>query len=153
MAEVDALLERPLHLDIIECGPGKGTLAHDLLDELSATSADLYSRVRYWLVEISPVLAQAQRDALLPAHAGVAKWCDSLQELPPGLQGAVIANELIDAFPVHVLENRAGDILEEFVTINGTDELALVLLPVSDTRLQAFLNLKESCYSQGSVLR
>jgi SAM-dependent MidA family methyltransferase len=139
VAEVDSLIEQPPHLDVIECGPGKGTLARDLLDELRASSPDLYSRVRYRLVEVSPVLAQSQRDALLPAHAEVVQWCTSLEELPPGRLGAVIANELMDAFPVHVLENRAGDILEEFVHVNSDDELALVLLPVSDTGLQAFL--------------
>jgi SAM-dependent MidA family methyltransferase len=138
--EVDALLERPQHFDIIECGPGKGTLARDLLDELSVSSAELYSRVRYWLVEVSPVLVQGQRNALLPAHADIVQWHTSLKELPPEMQGTVIANELIDAFPVHVLENRAGDILEEFVSVNSEGDLSLVLLPVSDTGLQAFLD-------------
>lgn len=139
VAEIDTLLDRPHQMDVIECGPGNGTLARDLLDELSISYPELYRRVHYWLVEISPALAQTQREVLRPDHAGAVKWCASLDELPRGLQGAVIANELIDAFPVHVLENRAGDIREQFVYVNNDGKLALTLLPVSEAGLQAFL--------------
>ena len=139
VAEVDGLLNNPLSLIVIECGPGKGTLARDLLDELKANYPELYSRLHYWLVELSPALVQAQKDVLLAEHTGVVNWCSLLEELPPGLEGAVIANELIDAFPVHVLENSDGDILEQFVYLNDEGELELTLRPVSEPALLAFL--------------
>lgn len=139
VAEVDVLLGSPPSLAVIECGPGKGTLARGLLDELRANYPELYSRLRYWLVELSPALVQTQKEVLLAEHAGVVTWCSSLEELPRGLHGAVIANELIDAFPVHVLENSNGDILEQFVYVNDDGELDLTLGPVSEAALLAFL--------------
>jgi SAM-dependent MidA family methyltransferase len=139
VAEVDALLDSPSTMEVIEYGPGKGTLARNLLAELSVSRPDLYNRLQYWLVEISPALEQAQRETLLPQHAGVVNWCSSLEQPPRGLQGAVIANELIDAFPVHVLEKMNGDILEQFVDIDGEGRLELKLGPVSEAKLLAFV--------------
>jgi SAM-dependent MidA family methyltransferase len=140
VADVDGLLGAPPVLDIVECGPGRGTLAHDLLDELRLSYQHLYSKLRYWLVEISPALSQTQQALLLPDHAGIVEWCASLDQLPRRLQGAVIANELVDAFPVHVLENRDGAVLEQFVALDNDDNLELTLLPVSDPGLLAFLD-------------
>jgi SAM-dependent MidA family methyltransferase len=56
------------------------------------------------------------------------------------LSGSVIANELIDAFPVHVLENRDGSVLEQYVSLDRDGNLTLVLAQVSDARLLAFLD-------------
>ena len=139
VAEVDVLLDSPSTLEVIECGPGKGTLARDLLDQLSIAHADLYSRLQYRLVEVSPALEQAQRNILLPEYARIVNWRSSLEQLPRGLQGAVIANELIDAFPVHVLEKMNGDTLEQFVDVDGEGRLVLKLGPASEPDLLAFV--------------
>jgi SAM-dependent MidA family methyltransferase len=139
VAEVDVLLDGPSTLEVIECGPGMGTLARDLLDQLSVAHPELYNKLRYWLVEISPALAQAQRETLLPQHARAVNWCSSLEQLPLGLQGAVIANELIDAFPVHVLEKKDGDILEQFVDVDAEGKPELKLGPVSEAGLLEFV--------------
>ncbi|HST03690.1 MAG TPA: SAM-dependent methyltransferase [Chloroflexia bacterium] len=139
VADVDALLGKPPAFDIVEGGPGMGTLARDLLDELHQSKPDLYSRVRYRLVELSPALTQAQR-ALLQEHGSVVEWHSDLARLQGALQGAVIANELVDAFPVHVLENHAGTVWEQHVTLDEAEELAIVLLPISDPSLNAFLD-------------
>lgn len=139
VADVDALLDSPRSLEVVECGPGNGTLARDLLVELSVAHPELYRRLRYWLVEISPALVQTQQEALLPVHGEVVNWCSSLGQLPRGLQGAVIANELIDALPVHVLEKTESDLLEQFVYVNDEGKLGLKLGPVSDASLLAFV--------------
>ena len=115
LADIDALLGHPTPFDIIEVGPGRGTLARRLLDALAAQRHELYARVRCHLVEISAALTETQRAHLLPAHEGVVEWTGDLDDLPPGLQGALIANEVIDAFPVHVLENRRGKLVEHYV--------------------------------------
>src|SRR5262245_29913526 len=56
VADLDTLLDHPDRFDVIECGPGLGTLARGLLDALAAEKPDLYERLRYYLVEISPAL-------------------------------------------------------------------------------------------------
>src|SRR2546423_345465 len=54
--DVDRLLEHPPTLHVVECGPGLGTLARDLLDALSSESPGVYERTSYWLVEVSTAL-------------------------------------------------------------------------------------------------
>src|SRR5438094_187072 len=46
--EIDALLGQPPTFHLIECGPGRGTLARDLLDALIQGEPELYRRLRYW---------------------------------------------------------------------------------------------------------
>ncbi len=42
VAEADALLSSPSLMHVIECGPGIGTLARDLLDELHSSFPEIY---------------------------------------------------------------------------------------------------------------
>jgi SAM-dependent MidA family methyltransferase len=139
VVDVDRLLGHPATLHVIESGPGLGTLARDLLDALSSGEPGLYVRLSYRLVEISPGLTSAQQALLGPDHAGVTSWVSSLQELPENLAGALIANEVIDAFPVHVLENRSGQIVEQYVDVAQGADLRLVPGVVSDPGLVAFV--------------
>jgi SAM-dependent MidA family methyltransferase len=115
VAEVDALLEHPATFDIVECGPGRGTLAVQILDHLKAEYPTIYERATYWLVEISPALRQMQKDLLTPTHASKCSWVRRLENIPHDLEGALLANEFIDAFPVHVIENEDGTLREQYV--------------------------------------
>jgi len=58
-------------LVIYEIGAGNGTLANDILEYIrDEYPPDVYERVRYNVIEISPKLAELQR-AKLAAHPGV----------------------------------------------------------------------------------
>ena len=139
VAEVDSMLGSPQEFNVIECGPGRGTLARDLLNELASEQPGLYGRLRYWLVDVSPGLQIAQKNALLPPHGEVVRWAASLTDLPAGLLGALIANEVVDAFPVHVLENRGGQVMEHYVDLGTGTDLRTAFGKPSDPRLLAFL--------------
>jgi SAM-dependent MidA family methyltransferase len=140
VADIDALLDHPPQFHIIECGPGRGTLAADLLGMLADEFPALYQRCHYWLVEISPALVAAQKQRLLPRFEGRVSWASSLDEIPPGLQGALLGNEFIDAFPVNVLENRDGVLLEQFVDSTPEGGFKLVYSKPSDPRLSEFVS-------------
>jgi len=77
----------------VELGPGRGTLAADALRVLR--TAGFAGGVH--LVETSPVLRQAQAQAVPDAH-----WHDAIEDLParPLL---LVANEFLDALPVRQL--------------------------------------------------
>jgi SAM-dependent MidA family methyltransferase len=144
VADVDTLLGHPDPLHVLECGPGRGTLASDVLDALASENQELYGRLRYILVEISPALASEQQARLLPRHRNIVEWVRSLDQLPAGLDVGLIANELVDAFPVHVLENRQGEIAEHYVAAAG-GALTITYGPPSRPELTEFLerhNLK-----------
>ncbi len=139
VADIDGLLGRPSPFHIVECGPGLGTLPHGLLGTLASSHQDLYGRLRYYLVEISPALVARQRERLLPHHESVAEWKGSMEELPTGSRGALLANEFVDALPVHVLENRDGRVVEQYVT-TGRHGLSLAYAAPSRSELTEFLD-------------
>lgn len=139
VVDIDALLDHPPEFHVIECGPGRGTLASDLLNSLQVEFPTLFERTHYWLVEISPALRSMQEERLLPLYKGRVSWVARVDELSPGLLGAVLGNEFIDAFPVHVLEKRAHGIQEQFAANDG-DGFKLVYGNLSDPRLLEFLS-------------
>jgi SAM-dependent MidA family methyltransferase len=53
--------------------------------------------------------------------------------------GAVIANEFVDAFPVHVVENYGGVVSEQYVGLAEDGALRFAYGPPSDPRLPNFL--------------
>jgi SAM-dependent MidA family methyltransferase len=84
--------------DVLEFGAGSGALAADLLAALAAVDA---LPGRYLILEPSPDLAERQRALLaarVPALSARVHW---VQAPPADLRGLVIANEVLDAMPVH----------------------------------------------------
>ncbi len=104
--------------DIIELGAGSGVLAVDILREL-----DRLGRLpaRYRILEPSAELAQRQRQSVersIPSLADRVEWIDTL---PTKLRGLVIANEVLDALPVHLVAWRDDGVFERGVTLlNGS---------------------------------
>lgn len=98
---------------IVEVGAGSGRLAVDLLVALehAGTPPDDYA-----ILELSGELAARQRsfiDATLPSRlARRVRWLDTL---PEDFCGVVIANEVLDAMPVHVLRWQRGAVFERGV--------------------------------------
>ena len=86
---------------ILELGAHDGTLLLDILTALRRDFPDVVGRVRPAILEPLPALAARQRETLagheVEIHAG-----------PSGLApspGFLVANELIDALPCHLLES------------------------------------------------
>jgi SAM-dependent MidA family methyltransferase len=109
--QIAELLERTGG-DVLELGGGSGILATDLLLELR--SLDRLPR-RYLMLEISPQLAQRQQSTIerrLPELATRIEW---LTALPENFEGVVIANEVLDALPVHLVAWRQDGLYERGV--------------------------------------
>jgi SAM-dependent MidA family methyltransferase len=104
-------------LEVVEQGAGEGHLALDILDTLAGEAPDLYIRLTYTLVEVGPA-SRARQAETLAAHAARVAWC-AADEWRIG-SGCFLSNELVDAFPVYVVEKRAGKLHEVFVN-NAAD--------------------------------
>ena len=107
--------------EIVEVGPGSGCLAADILMALAEYRA---LPARYLLLELSPDLRERQRQRLaagVPEHMARVAWIDAL---PERWRGAVIANEVFDAVPAHVVARQGGKWLERGVTVDATAHLA-----------------------------
>ncbi len=97
---------------VVEQGAGEGHLAMDILDSLREEAPDLYSRLTYTLVEVSKDNRQRQANTLA-SHSDKISWCEEGSWSIDS--GCFLSNELIDAFPVHVVEKHSGGLQEVFV--------------------------------------
>ncbi len=111
LAQMDEILSSEV-FQIVEQGAGEGHLALDILDALAEESPDFYARLTYTLVEVSEDNRQRQA-ANLKNHVDKVVW--SGEEDWSITSGCFLSNELVDAFPVHVVEKHAGAIQEVFV--------------------------------------
>ena len=87
--------------DILELGAGTGKLAADVLLTLARLNR-LPSK--YFILEVSNHLRQVQLETLqkkLPAD--LMQRVEWLNELPTKFEGVVMANEVLDAIPVHIV--------------------------------------------------
>jgi SAM-dependent MidA family methyltransferase len=129
-------------LDLVEAGAGDGRLARDVLDALERGRPDLYARTRVRLVERSPEATLAQAETL-GHHAQLRRedepGTSTRTRLPDGVTGIVYGNELLDAFPVHIVVMREGGLREIFVGEKGETLVEMEGAP-STPALRAYLD-------------
>jgi SAM-dependent MidA family methyltransferase len=94
---------KELAYPILEFGAGSGALAATLLSQHAFD---------YRIIEVSPQLEARQQARL----GGRAQW---LERLPERIRGVVIANEVVDAMPVHAVAWRPDGIMERGVGRSG----------------------------------
>ena len=88
--------EGPFH--VAEIGPGTGALAESFLRQIHTTSTELAKSMHYTLVERDQQTASQQLERLRSFHG-----IHSIHKLM-GEQQLILANELLDALPVHRLQ-------------------------------------------------
>jgi len=98
--------------DLVEAGAGNGRLSADILRAIQRRDAALYGRLRLHLVETSTAARAAQRDVL---GADAEKLVSSSGDLPDAFEGVLLANELLDALPVHQVVMRPEGLREVYV--------------------------------------
>ncbi len=101
---------------VLELGAGSGALALSLLEELQARNR---LPECYRILEISPELAQRQRRMLMQRLPGLADRVEWVTSLPQRFTGVVLANEVLDALPDHLLSWREEGLRERGVTWKG----------------------------------
>lgn len=138
--EIDVLLGHPVQFTVLEMGPGKGLLARDVLQACLESESDYSQRLRYVLIEHSPIMRQAQEENLreFVEKGWAIEWFASLDELAPeSVEGVMVSNELVDAFPVHRVKLAEHGLREIFVD-HQDGELFERLGDVSTTAIPAY---------------
>lgn len=85
--------------NLLEFGAGSGTMAADILIHLNALDC---LPLQYLILEVSADLRSRQKTTIeqkCPELASIVCWLDTL---PTAFDGIILANEVIDAMPVHV---------------------------------------------------
>jgi SAM-dependent MidA family methyltransferase len=145
--QVEAVLAQLPGGVLIELGPGTGRLAADLLVALAARGA---LPDRYCLLEVSPDLRERQRARLrerVPEGLRRIEWIDVL---PREWRGVLLANEMLDAIPPHLIARRGGAWLERGVERGAAGGLRFCDRPLSHGALR---DAARGCYpAEGDYL-
>jgi SAM-dependent MidA family methyltransferase len=99
-------------VDLVEAGAGNGRLSADILRAARRRERSFYERIRLHLVEASAEARDAQRKTLGNVTDRLASTSATL---PSSFAGVLLANELLDAFPVHQVVMREDGLREVFV--------------------------------------
>jgi SAM-dependent MidA family methyltransferase len=129
----------PVSFSIVEEGAHDGQFAHDVLEWIRQFAPDLYAILKYWIVEPNPRLQQEQQARLSVWPRNKIRWNKTLDSFEDGsLCGVFFANELLDAFPVHMVASGGGPWQENFVDASRSG-FKFVYGPPSNTQLRTHL--------------
>jgi SAM-dependent MidA family methyltransferase len=128
-------LDRPDRFVVREHGAGSGALAFGILDGLRRSGSSLLDAIRYQAIEVSGSRLDELRGRL--EAAGFAGSLEPANDRPA--PGAILANEVLDALPVHRVEGSDHGLLESYITLDPADELATALSEPSTPALAARL--------------
>ncbi len=134
LCELWELLGRPNPFTLVEYGPGTGTLALAIFDYLARNEAELLDHLRYCPIERSSLAREALAARLHQAGFGHL----AIESPRDPVTGVVLANEVLDALPVHRLRYEQGQLLELYVDWDGT-HFVEVAGPLSTVELAQWL--------------
>ncbi|MEC7914400.1 MAG: SAM-dependent methyltransferase [Chloroflexota bacterium] len=126
-------MDQPAPFFIMEQGAGDATLAKDVLEAISILNQDLYSSLTYICVDRRKIEIDDN------SHIEIVQ---SNQLEPFHRTGVFISNELIDSFPVKMIEIRDRKIFEIYVGINSRGSFEEILVPIAIDDYMDFLPSK-----------
>ncbi|XP_010256307.1 PREDICTED: protein arginine methyltransferase NDUFAF7, mitochondrial [Nelumbo nucifera] len=136
---------QPDKVNLVELGPGRGTLLADFLRGTSKFEKFTKS-LHLHLVECSPTLQKLQYSTLkctdedntgssvdqrtISTLAGVpVYWHATLEQVPSGLPTIVIAHEFYDALPIHQFQRTSRGWCEKMIDVAEDSSFRFVLSP------------------------
>ncbi|KAK3410106.1 hypothetical protein EUGRSUZ_J02136 [Eucalyptus grandis] len=136
---------QPSKVNLVELGPGRGTLMADLLRGTSKFK-HFTEALHIHMVECSPTLRKLQHSNLkciegenvsqdvghrtISTLAGTpVMWHAALEQVPSGLPTIIIAHEFYDALPIHQFQRASRGWCEKMVDIQEDSSFRFVLSP------------------------
>ena len=119
---------------LVEIGPGEGSLSRDLVDAIYEISPALIGKIELVLVEINIGMRKRQENIVKDLKGVNCRWTD-LEELTLNpVTGVIIANEVLDAFPVERLVFRDNEVFRQGVGLKKiNDEYYLNFIDLKPT--------------------
>jgi SAM-dependent MidA family methyltransferase len=114
----------PIQINLVELGPGRGTLMADALRAAKVMPA-FDEAITLHLVEASPVLRELQRLKLAQVEKPTT-WYESVEELP-NLPSIIIANEFFDAVAVNQAVRQDDGWHERTVALDANGDFVFSL--------------------------
>jgi SAM-dependent MidA family methyltransferase len=143
LEEMWSIMGKPSVFHAVEPGAGEGYMCKDILDYLK--DREIFPCLQYTIIEPQPFL-QMKQQKLLKSFIGKIRWTASLSELH-SLQGCVLSNELLDAFPVHLITMENG--LKEIYLTAAGNQITETVQPPSTPALSDYLESFSLNMSEG----
>lgn len=117
------LLGRPSRFNLVELGPGKGSLMQDLL-RIGNAVPDFLKATEIQMIETSEKLIETQKQNL--SEYKNISWHQSIQDIPdqPTL---IIANEFLDVLPIRQYIKTGDEWREHAISVDENDNLVWTL--------------------------
>lgn len=140
-------LSEPRNFQLVELGPGRGTLMADLMRTTSAISPKFTHSASLHLIERSPSLRSKQSKTLSSYNP---EWHTELSTIPDGPL-IIIGNEFLDALPVEQFVKTSAGWCERLVThLQNGFAFTINSLP-SATVEEAFYDAEDGSVLEQSV--
>lgn len=145
------VLDCPSSFTVVEMGAGQGFVSADAIAYLSQDEShhDFLQALQWKIIETSPALITWQQHYLgkrlreLNAVSPMTvEWTslDTLESHP--IVGCLFSNELVDAFPCHLLEVQSGQFQEVGIAVEShSDVLVERLVPLSSRLGDALIDM------------
>jgi SAM-dependent MidA family methyltransferase len=131
------LLGQPQPFTVVEMGAGQGLLALDMLRYWQQHQPELLASLDYIIIETATAMLASQQRLLAAWPVRWSGWA----ELPPaGMVGCLLANELLDALPVHQVVVQQGQLQEVYVSL-ADQQLVEEVGELSTPRLAEYFQL------------
>ncbi|OUS14590.1 hypothetical protein A9Q97_03650, partial [Rhodospirillales bacterium 47_12_T64] len=137
----------PTALNLVELGPGRGTLMADMLRAASMVPGFLQT-LQIHLVEISPGLKKKQKEALSGFNI---TWHQDLTTLPEG-PTLFVANEFFDALPIKQFERSPQGWCERLITLSKDEKELLFTLSPPSKAIETLIPDKLKSSQEGAVV-
>lgn len=123
---------------LLEFGAGTGKLCVDILSHLETLNC---LPTAYYILEVSASLRHSQQALVqekIPHLATKVQWLDSWPQEP--LCGIILANEVLDAMPVHRFMKTQDGLMESYVSLDQNQQLTELWKPCQNQRLLTYVN-------------
>ncbi len=127
---------------VLEVGAGSGRLAADLLLELERLGG---LPERYFILDLSADLRERQQQTIAAAAPHLLSRVSWLDRLPARFSGVVLANELLDAMPAHIVAWREDGIFDRGVALDADGGFTWQERPATGALLAAARQIGEQC--------
>lgn len=131
-------------MTLMEMGAGSAALARDLLEHLERKDGGHFE---YVIVEPFESVRNLQKHVLGPM-AGRVTWVETLDDVSVA-PDCFLSNELIDAFPVHVVQKEDTDFKELHVCVDENGKLKECLKDITDETLRDYVSKMPSSLPSG----
>lgn len=118
LREMWTLLGSPAEFTVVEIGAGDGGLAADITEFAGELDTAFAGALSYKAFDTAPPASQEYP-------------VSPISDIPEGITGCVLSNELFDAMPVHIFEIRGGKPNEVLVGVDGDELVEIIAAPTT----------------------